>query len=881
MQLPVLLDRSRPESLTAQLATQLRDAIERGMIPAGLRMPSSRALSEQLGISRNTAVRAYDIPVMEGFAAATPASGVFAVRPSILVPAPVEAATAGAALSLASAGQDLRSLRPAAAQHRVSFDFAPGRPNPRLFPLRGWRRLVLAALSQSGTAELSRHGDPGGLSDLRAALSTFLSATRGMAADPSRIIVTHGAQEAYALAARVLLGPGRTAVVEDPCYGGAASAFEAAGATLLSVPVDAEGLHRDALPEGGAVLYLTPAHQYHTGGVLPMHRRRAVAEWARRTGCVIIEDDYDGDLRYEGSPLPSLAGLAPDRTVHIGSFTETLGAGLRLGFMVVPRSLVEPLTAAKASQTHSNPWLEQAALAGFIRSGSYARHLAKLRAAYRETRDAALAALVQQFGEANVQGAGGGLHMLWTLPPGVPGAGTLEVLARRARIGLYPLRSAGVWQRAETPLGSRGVVLGCGALQPWQVVEGISRLSDAVDDRLDRHHDLLHDLLAHEPQAAVPPHPAPSLRHRLALRPGTGRRPKLGDTKAAQDRTRMAEVTGIYRYPVKGLSAQKLRGIRLEAGKPFPFDRIFALSRSNAKVDPDNPQWAKKGLFVMLMLEEALATVRTHLEVETMRLTVTDHGGAPLLVADLDTPKGRLDVEAFVEHLVPTLRGRPRLVRGRDGGHFMDKPDNVLSLMNLATLRSLEERWGYRLDPLRFRANIYIDGARPWEEFDWIGGTLRINNTVLRVDRRNGRCGATNVNPDTGQRDLELPTALRAAFGHKDLGVYVVTEASGTVLVGDSVSTPNQVPASPDVAGVLATGGAPHRFICQGCYYIYDEGAGVPAAGIPPGTAVAALPPDYRCPDCGTDGGKLRPYNGAAPGPRSPSVVELGDQHSE
>ena len=103
------------------------------------------------------------------------------------------------------------------------------------------------------------------------------------------------------------------------------------------------------------------------------------------------------------------------------------------------------------------------------------------------------------------------------------------------------------------------------------------------------------------------------------------------------------------------------------------------------------------------------------------------------------------------------------------GGHFMDKPDNVLSLINLATLRSLEERWGYTLDPMRFRANFYIDGARPWEEFDWIGGTLQVNDTVLRVDRRNGRCGATNVNPATGKRDLEIPTALRAAFGHKDL----------------------------------------------------------------------------------------------------------------
>ena len=286
---------------------------------------------------------------------------------------------------------------------------------------------------------------------------------------------------------------------------------------------------------------------------------------------------------------------------------------------------------------------------------------------------------------------------------------------------------------------------------------------------------------------------------------------------------------------------------------------MFALSRSTAKVDPLNPQWAKKGLFVMLMLEEALATVRTHLDVDTMRLAISSPDGTPVLSADIGTQEGRLAVEAFVERLVPTLRGRPTMVRSQSG-HFMDKPDNVVSLINLATLRSLEERWGYTLDPLRFRANFYIDGARPWEEFDWIGGTLQVNDTVLRVDRRNGRCGATNVNPATGKRDLEIPTALRAAFGHKDLGVYLVAETSGTVLVGDAVRTPDQVAAAPAQAAKPPER-ASHRFICQGCYYIYDEAAGIPAAGIAPGTPMSALPKNWRCPDCGTDIGKFKPYN--------------------
>ncbi len=868
MQIPVLLDRSRAESLTVQLFSQLREAIERGMISPGTRLPSTRRLSDQLGISRNTAIRAYDLLVMEEYAVAAAASGVFAARPPAIAP-PV--ARLGVDVAETGAGHigcpitmlDHRGIRPASEQHRLSFDFVPGRPNGQYFPLRTWRRLLLSALSHAGAPELGRHGDPGGLFDLRAALSNFVSTTRGIAVDPARIIVTQGAQEAFAIIARVLLAPGRTVAVEDPCYRGAASAFEATGATLVGVPVDTEGLRPDALPQTAALLYLTPAHQYPTGGILPMRRRRAVIEWARRTGCVLVEDDYDGDLRYEGSPLPALAGAAPERTIHVGSFTQTLGAGLRLGFIIVPPALIEAVTAAKAVQSHSNSWLEQATLAPFIRGGGYAGHLARLRTNYRDGRDTVLAALTQQFGEADVRGAGVGLHMLWTLPPGMPEAGTLELLARRARIGLYPLRSAAVWNQADTTLAARGIALGFGALTPRQIVDGIARLSDAVDDRLDRHHDLIHDLLVNEPRSIVVAHPAPTLRQRLALRPTLRPRPQSRPTGLARKSSSMAEVTAIYRYPIKGLSAQPLRGIRLEAGHPFPFDRIFALSRSNAKVDPENPQWAKKGLFVMLMLEEKLATVRSHLDIDTMRLSVTGLDGAPLLSADLETAAGRRDIEDFVERLVPTLQGRPTMVRSKTG-HFMDKPDNVLSLINLATLRSLEERWGHALDPLRFRANIYIDGAQPWEEFDWIGHNLQVNDTIFRVDRRNGRCGAANVNPATGKRDLEVPAALRAAFGHKDVGVYLVTEKSGTVIVGDIVKTPDHSADREPVGIEHSHDNTTSRFICQGCYYIYDEAIGVPATAttpaIPPRTLMTALPAAWRCPDCGTDKGKYKLY---------------------
>jgi len=321
----------------------------------------------------------------------------------------------------------------------------------------------------------------------------------------------------------------------------------------------------------------------------------------------------------------------------------------------------------------------------------------------------------------------------------------------------------------------------------------------------------------------------------------------------------MPVLKNIYRYPIKGLSAQPLARVELQAKKPFPHDRVFALVRPGAPFDTAEPKWGKKGLFVMLMLEEALARLRTTLDVETSKLTIT-RDNHQLMVADLNDDDARARVEELIWQLVPALRGAPTLVRSRDG-HFMDKPDNVISLINLATVRSLEEQWGYKIDPLRFRANLYIDGARPWEEFEWVGSDIRIGEGLFRVDRRNGRCGATNVNPETGRRDLDLPGSLRAAFGHKDLGVYLVAREGGRVAVGDTVSAPmtaGGIVAARPLAGHRPAGR--QLFICGGCYFIYDPSAGLPEQGIAPGTPFATIPSNWRCADCGTDKTTFRPH---------------------
>jgi GntR family transcriptional regulator/MocR family aminotransferase len=321
----------------------------------------------------------------------------------------------------------------------------------------------------------------------------------------------------------------------------------------------------------------------------------------------------------------------------------------------------------------------------------------------------------------------------------------------------------------------------------------------------------------------------------------------------------MPVLKNIYRYPIKGLSAQPLLRIELQAKKPFPHDRVFALVRPGAPFDTSQPKWGKKGLFVMLMLEEALARVRTTLNVETLQLTITQDNHQ-LIVADLNDEDERAKVEEIIWQLAPALRSAPTLVRSRDG-HFMDKPDNVISLINLATVRSLEEQWGIKIDPLRFRANLYIDGARPWEEFDWVGSDIRIGEGLFRVDRRNGRCGATNVNPETGRRDLDLPGSLRAAFGHKELGIYLVAKEGGCLSVGDSVFTPAPLGISSGARPLASIPPSGRQlFMCGDCYFIYEPSAGIPDQSIAPGTPFAAIPANWRCPDCGTEKSTFRPH---------------------
>ena len=505
-----------------------------------------------------------------------------------------------------------------------------------------------------------------------------------------------------------------------------------------------------------------------------------------------------------------------------------------------------------------------------MRVGSYAAHLLRSRAHYKESRDCLMTALRRNFGEISVTGEAAGLHLVWYLPAGVPNAVIVEDLARRARIGVYSFLSGGAYVARASTLTQRGLILGYAAASRKQIEQGIARLSDAIDDAID---DPSADVNSLFVRAGVPPPPQPSLarkpRHldpsflrKPALTARRRRRRHLAFGAVRQAGNVMVAVSKIYRYPIKGLSAQPMSHVVLEADKPFPHDRIFALARPGAPIDRDDPKWAKKGLFVMLMLDEDLARVKTALDLDTLLLTVKQgNQQVARRAADRRGTTAR-KIENFFWQLVPTLARRRRRWCAPRGGHFMDKPDNVISLINLATVRALEAAMGRRDRSVALpRQHLYrrrpaMGGIRLGRQRDpdRRGGVHgRPQERPLRRDQRQSRrpAAATSIfrarcAPRSATRiSASISSSAKAARSRSATQVFVPALGAGTAGTGRR-------------AGAGRT--AARRFMCRGCYFIYEEANGLPQQAIEAGTAFADIPANWRCPDCGTDKTTFRPY---------------------
>lgn len=478
--IPIPLDRTGDATLQEQIYRALRARIVAGTLPAGARLPATREAARALGVSRNTVVLAYDHLASEGYVELRPGAGAFVARQVLdHAPAPVAVPDPPApreAAMPAVHGPQLVTR----ADKRAVLDLWYARPDPRLFPAHIWRRLGTAALGACAVG-LSDYGPVGGDPDLRRAIAGHLAVSRGIAARPEQVVVTSGAQEALNLVARLLLRKNDTVVVEAPGYAAAAQVFEAHGARIHGARVDAEGLDPALLlGVGPRLVYVTPAHQFPTGAVMSPARRQALLAFCAAHGSVIVEDDYDGEIVFDGPPVAALAALdAGERTIYVGSFSKTIGSGLRLGYMVVPARFAAGAQATKSLMSYGQSWLDQQILAAFLASGSYRRHLNRLRTAYRARRDAALDGLRRVFGDTlAISGGQGGLHLHCTLPPGTPEAARLAATARAVGVGLHPLTACGV--RGHGAAHARTLLIGFGALTPAELATAFERLQHAL-----------------------------------------------------------------------------------------------------------------------------------------------------------------------------------------------------------------------------------------------------------------------------------------------------------------------------------------------------------------------------------------------------------------
>ncbi len=485
MELPLSIDQASVVALHRQVYDAIRSAILHGRLRAGDRLPATRVLAGQLSLSRTTVAEAYDQLQAEGYIQGKHGSGTY-VAPDL--PEETLQVTAGDGeqgtparrpVRLSQWGErivarDYQALFRPPSLDEFRYDFRPHRVAQDLFPWDAWRGTAERALSSDRT-RLLLYPPSAGHPELRELVAAHIRRYRAVTCSTDQIVIVNGIQQGLNLLVHLLLEPGDRVAVEDPGYPTARLAFEARGLTVTQVPVDRDGLMVERLAGLPAhrLVHVTPSHQDPTGATLSLARRLALLELAERTECLILEDDYDSEFRYEGRPVESLQGL--DRNglvVYGGTFSKSVLAGLRIGFLVLPPDLVSPFVAAKSLWDSGAPMLEQAILAEFMRSGDFERHIRRMRRLYRDRRNALLTALQTCFGDRVEFGARhGGLNVLIALDLPCSEA----ELAMMAAGGGIALRPASPYYAVEP--ARPHFLMGFASLPEEEIAQGVRKLA--------------------------------------------------------------------------------------------------------------------------------------------------------------------------------------------------------------------------------------------------------------------------------------------------------------------------------------------------------------------------------------------------------------------
>jgi GntR family transcriptional regulator/MocR family aminotransferase len=457
--LPIVVDRADGDPLAAQVSTQVRAAVTDGVLHAGDRLPSTRDLAATLGVSRTVVTSAYASLFAEGWLEGRHGSGTYVAD---VAPAPAPAARGARLREPRTGASDPREPAPGAGS---LIELQPGLPWAAGIDPAAWRR----AWRYAGTRPPSPWPDPHGLPELRAELAAYLRRSRGLGVSPADVLVTRGVSGGLALLAAALLRPGDKAGVEEPGYPAARDVLTRAGAQVVPCRVDAHGVVPEELPGDLRLLYTTPAHQYPLGGRLPVGRRQALTAWARATGAVVVEDDYDSEFRYDVGPLPALYSMDPEVIVYLGTASKALTPAFGAGWLVASPALVERIALLRPNLGERVPEPVQHALLALLTSGDMERHIRRMRLEYARRRGAIVEALTAQPAAGQPQrpyrllGDTAGLHVVLELPAGLP-PGLVVAEAARHGVGLHELD-----RYFAGPPSIGGLILGYGATPLTQV----------------------------------------------------------------------------------------------------------------------------------------------------------------------------------------------------------------------------------------------------------------------------------------------------------------------------------------------------------------------------------------------------------------------------
>jgi GntR family transcriptional regulator / MocR family aminotransferase len=475
------LDRASRTPLTRQIYIQVRSAVLSGALRPGTRMPSTRAMASKLGVARASVVLAYEHLLAEGYVESRHGSGTFIAGDLTGLASRRRGAPRATKRAVPTSAQTFSDFERSAVQSDAR-PFNTGRTLIDARTAETWRSLTHRAVRRLGANDLG-YTDPAGLAELRENICDYLRAARSVRCDPEQIVITAGTQQAIDIAIRVLLAPGDEVWVEDPGYPLTHAQLLLAKARPHPIPVDAQGLVVDAglrMAPRARVAFVTPSHQFPTGVALSMARRLELLAWARQSGAFIVEDDYTSEFRYSGPPLASLQGLDnTEQVIYVGTLNKALFPGLRIGYAVVPRGLLQAFVGARYLIDRQPATLQQAVVSEFMQQGHFAAHIRRMRQLYREQRDALAETLMRRAADRlDVAVPDQGMHLVAYLRDG---SSDIAVEASAQRAGIV-VRAISRFYRTAHPRA--GLMLGFSGFPRQSIVPSAARLATLVAKRV-------------------------------------------------------------------------------------------------------------------------------------------------------------------------------------------------------------------------------------------------------------------------------------------------------------------------------------------------------------------------------------------------------------